>query len=84
MKSNGRLPCGLAAASLCERVGCVYPAPRACGEGVKIRFWWVHTLVFVLGGIVMLEISLFPRALRVKGRKGEGRLKFGILSVKGE
>ena len=54
LKRNGRLPCGLAAASLCARVGCLYPASWAWGEGVKIKFWWVQTLVFVFGGIVIL------------------------------
>jgi hypothetical protein len=55
LKRNVGLPCGLAAASHCARVGCLYPASWACGEGVKIKFWCVQTLVFVLGGIVMLE-----------------------------
>lgn len=68
-EGNGRLPCGLTAASLCARVGCLYPASWAWGEGVKIKFWWVQTLVFVLGGIVMLKDFCFQEFVRVIGRR---------------
>ena len=36
---------------------------------MKIKFWWVQTLVFVLGGIVMLEDFCFQEFVRVIGRR---------------